>query len=111
MQLQKPEQRQKGLLKQRKHPSPSQRERHSVGPQTRIDSNTAKITKTNACEGALDINCFIASFSGSKSELKALIEQEVREQVRLVSGKCDQRMKEIADQHQTASLSLPQGQK
>ncbi|XP_031699388.1 cilia- and flagella-associated protein 119 [Anarrhichthys ocellatus] len=36
------------------------------------------------------------------SELKALIEKEVREQMVLVSGQLDQRMKDIADQHNSA---------
>ncbi|XP_030255200.1 cilia- and flagella-associated protein 119 [Sparus aurata] len=44
---------------------------------------------------------------GSKSGLKALIENEVREQMMLVSGQLDQRMKEIADQHNRA-LESPQ---
>ncbi|XP_074476027.1 cilia- and flagella-associated protein 119 isoform X1 [Sebastes fasciatus] len=35
----------------------------------------------------------------SKSELKALIEKEVREQMTLVSGQLDQRMKDIENQH------------
>ncbi|XP_032357680.1 cilia- and flagella-associated protein 119 isoform X2 [Etheostoma spectabile] len=39
---------------------------------------------------------------GSKSELKALIEKEVREQMTLMSGQLDQRMKDIADQHKSA---------
>eukprot|EP00064_Thunnus_orientalis_P001341 superscaffoldBa00000091_g1344 len=43
---------------------------------------------------------------GSKSELKALIEQEVREQMTLVSGQLDQRVKEIADQHNCVLDSL-----
>ncbi|KAF1374023.1 hypothetical protein PFLUV_G00244970 [Perca fluviatilis] len=42
---------------------------------------------------------------GSKSELKALIEKEVREQMTLVSGQLDQRMKDIADQHNSAQDS------
>uniref|UniRef100_A0A671W691 Cilia and flagella associated protein 119 n=1 Tax=Sparus aurata TaxID=8175 RepID=A0A671W691_SPAAU len=54
-------------------------------------------------------SCFIvtASLTGSKSGLKALIENEVREQMMLVSGQLDQRMKEIADQHNRA-LESPQ---
>ncbi|XP_040885423.1 coiled-coil domain-containing protein 189 [Toxotes jaculatrix] len=44
---------------------------------------------------------------GPKSELKALIEKEVREQMMLVSGQLDQRMKEIADQHSRV-LGSPQ---
>ncbi|CAK6964137.1 coiled-coil domain-containing protein 189 [Scomber scombrus] len=43
---------------------------------------------------------------GSKYELKALIEQEVREQMMLVSGQLDQRVKEIADQHNSALHSV-----
>lgn len=39
---------------------------------------------------------------GLKSELKALIEKEVREQMTLVSGQLDQRMKDIADKHSRA---------
>ncbi|XP_054454771.1 coiled-coil domain-containing protein 189 [Anoplopoma fimbria] len=39
---------------------------------------------------------------GIQSELKALIEKEVREQMVLVSGQLDQRMKDIADQHNSA---------
>ncbi|XP_034414636.1 coiled-coil domain-containing protein 189 isoform X2 [Cyclopterus lumpus] len=42
-----------------------------------------------------------------KSELKALIEKEVREQMVLVSGQLDQRMKDIADQHNNARESPP----
>ncbi|XP_044035588.1 coiled-coil domain-containing protein 189 isoform X2 [Siniperca chuatsi] len=44
---------------------------------------------------------------GSKSELKALIEKEVREQMMHVSGQLDQRMKEITDKHKSA-LNSPQ---
>ncbi|XP_070782735.1 cilia- and flagella-associated protein 119 [Enoplosus armatus] len=44
---------------------------------------------------------------GSKADLKALIEKEVREQMMHVSGQLDQRMKEIADQHNSA-LDSPQ---
>ncbi|XP_051274214.1 coiled-coil domain-containing protein 189 isoform X2 [Dicentrarchus labrax] len=44
---------------------------------------------------------------GSNSELKALIEKEVKEQMMLVSGQLDQRMKEIAGQHNRA-LESPQ---
>ncbi|XP_070707391.1 cilia- and flagella-associated protein 119 [Pempheris klunzingeri] len=36
---------------------------------------------------------------GSKSELQTLIEKEVKEQMTLLSGQLDQRVKEIADQH------------
>ncbi|XP_053197078.1 coiled-coil domain-containing protein 189 [Scomber japonicus] len=43
-----------------------------------------------------------SSAPDSKYELKALIEQEVREQMMLVSGQLDQRVKEIADQHNSA---------
>ncbi|KAM6898011.1 cilia- and flagella-associated protein 119 [Lycodopsis pacificus] len=39
---------------------------------------------------------------GLTSELKALIEKEVREQMVLVSGQLDQRMKDIAAQHNSA---------
>ncbi|XP_067344874.1 coiled-coil domain-containing protein 189 isoform X2 [Channa argus] len=46
--------------------------------------------------------------NGSKSELQKLIEKEVREQVMLVSGQLDQRIKEIADQH-IHTLYSPQG--
>ncbi|XP_034564666.1 coiled-coil domain-containing protein 189 isoform X2 [Notolabrus celidotus] len=42
---------------------------------------------------------------GSKSELKTLIEKEVREQMTLVSGQLDQRMKEIANQHNSTPQS------
>uniref|UniRef100_UPI0037E72920 cilia- and flagella-associated protein 119 n=1 Tax=Semicossyphus pulcher TaxID=241346 RepID=UPI0037E72920 len=42
---------------------------------------------------------------GSKSDLKALIEKEIREQMTRVSGQLDQRMKEIADQHNGAPYS------
>ncbi|KAF3704546.1 Coiled-coil domain-containing protein 189 [Channa argus] len=49
-----------------------------------------------------------SSASGSKSELQKLIEKEVREQVMLVSGQLDQRIKEIADQH-IHTLYSPQG--
>ena len=59
--------------------------------------------KSNA--QTLYCNCFIFSLSGSKSELKALIEKEVREQMTLVSGQLDQRMKDIADQHNSAQDS------
>ncbi|XP_056221944.1 coiled-coil domain-containing protein 189 [Seriola aureovittata] len=45
--------------------------------------------------------------AGPASELKALIETEVREQMMLVSGHLDQRMKDIADQHNRA-LDSPQ---
>uniref|UniRef100_A0A8C4DM01 Uncharacterized protein n=1 Tax=Dicentrarchus labrax TaxID=13489 RepID=A0A8C4DM01_DICLA len=41
------------------------------------------------------------------TELKALIEKEVKEQMMLVSGQLDQRMKEIAGQHNRA-LESPQ---
>lgn len=51
--------------------------------------------------------CFISSLSGSKPELKALIEKEVREQMMLVSGQLDQRMREIAGQHNSV-LDTPQ---
>ncbi|XP_038591736.1 coiled-coil domain-containing protein 189 isoform X1 [Micropterus salmoides] len=44
---------------------------------------------------------------GSQSELKALIEKEVREHMMHLSGQLDQRMKEIADQHNSA-LDSPQ---
>ncbi|XP_042364197.1 coiled-coil domain-containing protein 189, partial [Plectropomus leopardus] len=44
---------------------------------------------------------------GFKSELKTLIEKEVREQMTLVSGQLDQRMKDIADQH-SRTLDSPQ---
>ncbi|XP_062299182.1 coiled-coil domain-containing protein 189 [Scomber scombrus] len=47
-----------------------------------------------------------SSAPGSKYELKALIEQEVREQMMLVSGQLDQRVKEIADQHNSALHSV-----
>ncbi|XP_029954212.1 cilia- and flagella-associated protein 119 [Salarias fasciatus] len=46
-----------------------------------------------------------ASVTGSPSELKALIEQEVRQQMALVSGQLDQRMKEMAFQHNNTSDS------
>lgn len=52
-------------------------------------------------------NGFISSLSGSQSELKALIEKEVREHMMHLSGQLDQRMKEIADQHNSA-LDSPQ---
>ncbi|KAM9336624.1 cilia- and flagella-associated protein 119 [Symphorus nematophorus] len=48
-----------------------------------------------------------SSAPGSKSELQALIEKEVREQMMLVSGQLDQRMKEMADQHNRA-IESPQ---
>ncbi|XP_010734553.1 cilia- and flagella-associated protein 119 isoform X1 [Larimichthys crocea] len=44
---------------------------------------------------------------GSKSELKSLIEKEVREQMLLVSGQLDQQMKEIVDQHSRVLKSPP----
>ncbi|KAG7226345.1 hypothetical protein INR49_013756 [Caranx melampygus] len=44
---------------------------------------------------------------GPTSELKKLIEKEVKEQMMLVSGQLDQQMKEIADQHNRA-LASPQ---
>ncbi|XP_035525727.1 coiled-coil domain-containing protein 189 [Morone saxatilis] len=44
---------------------------------------------------------------GSNSELKALIEKEVKEQMMHVSGQLDQRMKEMAGQHNRA-LESPQ---
>ncbi|XP_049419803.1 coiled-coil domain-containing protein 189 [Epinephelus fuscoguttatus] len=44
---------------------------------------------------------------GLKSELKTLIEKEVREQMTLVSRQLDQQMKDIADQHSRA-LNTPQ---
>uniref|UniRef100_A0A672GZH0 Si:ch73-81k8.2 n=1 Tax=Salarias fasciatus TaxID=181472 RepID=A0A672GZH0_SALFA len=50
-------------------------------------------------------NCLMFSISGSPSELKALIEQEVRQQMALVSGQLDQRMKEMAFQHNNTSDS------
>ncbi|KAI9531778.1 hypothetical protein NQZ68_038171 [Dissostichus eleginoides] len=48
---------------------------------------------------------------GSQSELKGLIEREVREQMTLVSGQMDQRMKDIADQHKSAPDSPQPNQK
>ncbi|XP_010770439.1 cilia- and flagella-associated protein 119 [Notothenia coriiceps] len=48
---------------------------------------------------------------GSQSELKGLIEREVREQMTLVSGQMDQRMKDIADQHKRAPDSPQPNQK
>ncbi|XP_071319091.1 cilia- and flagella-associated protein 119 [Trachinotus anak] len=45
--------------------------------------------------------------AGSTPQLKELIEKEVREQMMLVSGQLDQRIKEIADQHNRA-LDSPQ---
>ncbi|KAJ4940420.1 hypothetical protein JOQ06_026723 [Pogonophryne albipinna] len=48
---------------------------------------------------------------GSQSELKGLIEREVREQMALVSGQMDQRMKDIADQHKSAPDSPQPNQK
>uniref|UniRef100_A0A3Q2V080 Cilia and flagella associated protein 119 n=1 Tax=Haplochromis burtoni TaxID=8153 RepID=A0A3Q2V080_HAPBU len=47
-------------------------------------------------------NGFISSLSGATSELKALIEQQVREQMMLVSGQLDQRIKEKASQQNSA---------
>nr|XP_020461838.1 coiled-coil domain-containing protein 189 isoform X2 [Monopterus albus] len=47
----------------------------------------------------------------STSELKTLIEKEVREQMMLVSGQLNQRMKEIADQHIGALYSPQTNQK
>ncbi|KAG8009105.1 hypothetical protein GBF38_011717 [Nibea albiflora] len=44
---------------------------------------------------------------GSRSELKSLIEKEVREQMSLVSGQLDQQMKEIVDQHSRVQKSPP----
>ncbi|XP_029313005.1 cilia- and flagella-associated protein 119 isoform X2 [Cottoperca gobio] len=44
---------------------------------------------------------------GAALDLKALIEKEVREQMTLVSGQLDQRMKDIEDQHHSA-LDSPQ---
>ncbi|XP_033963593.1 cilia- and flagella-associated protein 119 isoform X2 [Pseudochaenichthys georgianus] len=48
---------------------------------------------------------------GSQSELKGLIEREVREQMMLMSGQMDQRMKDIADQHKSAPDSPQPNQK
>ncbi|KAL3051284.1 hypothetical protein OYC64_001531 [Pagothenia borchgrevinki] len=48
---------------------------------------------------------------GSQSELKGLIEREVREQMTLVSGQMDQRMKDIADQHKSTPNSPQPNQK
>ncbi|XP_030610699.1 cilia- and flagella-associated protein 119 isoform X6 [Archocentrus centrarchus] len=44
----------------------------------------------------------ITAAAGVTSELKALIEQEVREHMTRVSGQLDQRIKEIASQHSSA---------
>lgn len=50
---------------------------------------------------------FFFSLTGSKSELKALIKKEIREQMTVVSGQLDQQMKEILDRHNRA-LESPQ---
>lgn len=91
------------LLKHRKHPLPSQRETRSVGSQIikGLCNNKSNEPETLYC------NHLISSFSGSKSELKSLIEKEVREQMLLVSGQLDQQMKEIVDQHSRVLKSPP----
>ena len=43
-------------------------------------------------------NCFLSSHSGHTSELKATVDTEVRDQMMLVSGQLDKRLKESADQ-------------
>ncbi|KAK5850680.1 hypothetical protein PBY51_001538 [Eleginops maclovinus] len=48
---------------------------------------------------------------GSQSELKTLIEREVREQMTLVSGQLDQRMKDIAEKHKNTPDSPQPNQK
>nr|XP_046233005.1 coiled-coil domain-containing protein 189 isoform X2 [Scatophagus argus] len=57
-------------------------------------------------QGTSDVEPEGSTF-GSKSELKALIEKEVREQMMFMSGQLDQQMKEITDQHNRA-LESPQ---
>lgn len=50
---------------------------------------------------------FLSSLPGPTADLKALIEKGVTEQMMHLSGQLDERMKEIADQH-NSSLNSPQ---
>ncbi|XP_028423469.1 cilia- and flagella-associated protein 119 isoform X2 [Perca flavescens] len=69
---------------------------NEIKKETKAAPNTESKASIEEPQGAL---------LGSKSELKALIEKEVREQMTLVSGQLDQRMKDIADQHNSAQDS------
>ncbi|XP_034049861.1 coiled-coil domain-containing protein 189-like [Thalassophryne amazonica] len=64
-------------------------------PQKETSLQTQEVSNLE-CEGATLV---------SMSELRALIEQEIRQQMMLVSGQLDQRLKEIAAQHSSAQES------
>jgi len=84
---QKQQRQQTALLKHKRNPSKTQRPPQPVGSHI-MKGLSVKCKPTN---------CFILSLSDLKSELKALIEKEVREQMALVCGQLEQRMKGIAE--------------
>lgn len=86
--------------------SPQTQEASITGPE---GSTLGKITNLKGlCRSKLNApqivccNRFISSLSGSKTELKALIEKAVREQMTLVSNQLDQRMRDMEDHHNRA---------
>ncbi|XP_026206914.1 coiled-coil domain-containing protein 189 [Anabas testudineus] len=76
-------------------------EEAQVLPKKGQSPETQETSITEQCETTL----------GSTSQLKTLIEKEVREQMMLVSGQLDQRMNEIADQHISVLYSSQTNQK
>lgn len=88
----------------------AEQEETTVGKTTshdRIEHYCAEITFIVKYTSSSVLKHFISSLSGPTSELKAMIEKEVKEQMMLVSGQLDQQMKEIAGQHNRA-LASPQ---
>ncbi|KAM7381829.1 hypothetical protein PAMA_012609 [Pampus argenteus] len=71
-----------------------------------IENEAEAVPKTSGSPEIQKTSITEPETAGSKSELKAMIEQEVREQMMLVSGQLDKRVKEIADQHSSALDSL-----
>lgn len=87
------------LLKHSKPPSRPQQVKITAAQQLCCRHNFYSPTQPKQSHARND---FISSLSGATSELKALIEQQVREQMMLVSGQLDQRIKEKASQQNSA---------
>uniref|UniRef100_A0A3B4GJE0 Si:ch73-81k8.2 n=1 Tax=Pundamilia nyererei TaxID=303518 RepID=A0A3B4GJE0_9CICH len=87
------------LLKHSKPPSRPQQVKITAAQQLCCRHNFYSPTQPKQSHAR---NGFISSLSGATSELKALIEQQVREQMMLVSGQLDQRIKEKASQQNSA---------
>lgn len=87
------------LLKHSKPPSRPQQVKITAAQQLCCGRNFHSPTQPKQSHAR---NGFISSLSGATSELKALIEQQVREQMMLVSGQLDQRIKEKASQQNSA---------